>query len=238
MADQSEGARIEDTAKQTAREDRGPSRLTLLRAALLGIVAAITALATLSDNIPKLYRSLRSGLAEFGLIAAAPVEPSKGSAAYRDRIKPTIDRFGLIDSCDKLWIERNLIFNRYGFCFTSPLAVAIFDNGDCKPGTPALTIADERRSKEIFRWETVDGCYVDVSRTSMTIDGDVFGEGGHVFLMSEYIVRLSTNAKICSGKSCVPQGLIVLHRANDNDGYRECRPISPPPAGSPAPISF
>lgn len=40
------------------------------------------------------------------------------------------------DPCADLWFSRNAMLDRAGYCFTSPLGKAIFDNRDCTTKTP------------------------------------------------------------------------------------------------------
>ena len=36
-----------------------------------------------------------------------------------------------LDHCEEWWFTRNLVFDRAGYCFSSPLGQAVFDNSDC-----------------------------------------------------------------------------------------------------------
>lgn len=71
--------------------------------------------------------------------------------------------------CEDIWFTRNLIMDRAGYCFGSPLGQAMFDNSDCigkqvQPDPyfqPVIT--------EILRLEREHGCRVDTSRRWLDI---------------------------------------------------------------------
>ena len=47
--------------------------------------------------------------------------------------------------CDELWLTRNMVFDRAGYCFGSNLGEAIFDNSDCNSrGVPACAYSRRR----------------------------------------------------------------------------------------------
>ena len=48
-----------------------------------------------------------------------------------------------LEICDDLWLTRNLIFDRAGYCFGSVLGKSVFDNEGCTPGVPELAEADQ-----------------------------------------------------------------------------------------------
>lgn len=60
-------------------------------------------------------------------------------------------------NCQQLWYERNAIFARNGYCFSSPRAIATFGKG-CKP--PFGKLPSNLRSvvQEIKQWEASRGC--------------------------------------------------------------------------------
>lgn len=64
--------------------------------------------------------------------------------------------------CDDWWFTRNLIFDRAGQCFSTPLARATFD-GACT-GTAQLTAEDAARVARIRTYEEEWACAVDTSR--------------------------------------------------------------------------
>ncbi|SMH41554.1 DUF4453 domain-containing protein [Maritimibacter sp. HL-12] len=73
------------------------------------------------------------------------------------------------DPCDDLWFSRNQLYDRAGYCFSTPLGQAIFDNADCtgtevtlEPGGTDL-VAYVREMEERLE------CAVDTSATSLDI---------------------------------------------------------------------
>lgn len=74
------------------------------------------------------------------------------------------------DGCEDIWFTRNLIMDRAGYCFGSPLGQAMFDNSDCvgkqvQPDPYFQPVIDE-----ILRLEKTHSCRVDTSRTWLDID--------------------------------------------------------------------
>lgn len=61
--------------------------------------------------------------------------------------------------CEQPWFIRNLIFDRAGFCFSSTLGQAIFDNSDCT-GTDIVLSPRDREAvaliREMERWLECD----------------------------------------------------------------------------------
>lgn len=56
-------------------------------------------------------------------------------------------------ACEDLWFTRNLIMDRAGYCFSSPLGQAMFDNSDCigtqvQLGLPDMDVINRLRSIE------------------------------------------------------------------------------------------
>lgn len=71
--------------------------------------------------------------------------------------------------CEQLWFTRNLVFHRAGYCFGTPLGQAVFGNAGCvgknvEPDPAERHIVDEAR-----RLETLEGCAVDTTATSLAI---------------------------------------------------------------------
>lgn len=67
--------------------------------------------------------------------------------------------------CEDVWFTRNLIMDRAGYCFASPLGQALFDNSDCvgthvQPASPDQAVVDQ-----ILALEAQFGCRVDTNRT-------------------------------------------------------------------------
>ncbi len=85
-------------------------------------------------------------------------------------------------TCDSLWIERNQILNVAGYCFETALGQAIFENGDCTPGMPALPEAALNRIARLEQAEERRYCEVNTTQTRLTVNGRYgplrFGIGG------------------------------------------------------------
>ena len=63
--------------------------------------------------------------------------------------------------CEELWFFRNLIFDRAGYCFETPLGQAVFDNADCTTSTPVLSQTLSDRVALIRLEEGYSGCNID-----------------------------------------------------------------------------
>ena len=85
-------------------------------------------------------------------------------------------------SCESIWIERNRILDRSGYCFSSALGKAVFNNANCTTRNPRLSSEDRYWVEEIKKGERRYGCNVDTSRMSIdvgTLRGMMrFGRGG------------------------------------------------------------
>lgn len=69
--------------------------------------------------------------------------------------------------CEEPWFIRNLIFDRAGYCFSTPLGQAIFDNSDCTGTDVALSPRDQDAVAQIREMERWLGCDMDTSRTTL-----------------------------------------------------------------------
>ncbi len=65
---------------------------------------------------------------------------------------------GRANECVSLWIERNTIFDRAGYCFNSALGRGYFDNRDCNTSNPTLTRSSQDRVASIQAREARLGC--------------------------------------------------------------------------------
>lgn len=74
-----------------------------------------------------------------------------------------------LEYCDEMWFTRNLIFDRAGYCFGSPLGQAVFDNADCRPGQVSLSPEAAAFVKVIRQSETLERCQVDTNRRSLRV---------------------------------------------------------------------
>ncbi|WP_209426842.1 DUF4453 domain-containing protein [Pararhodobacter sp. SW119] len=66
--------------------------------------------------------------------------------------------------CDLLWVTRNMIFHRAGYCFSSPLAQQLFGNSGCTGTDPALSATDRAAVARMRELEGRIGCRMDTSR--------------------------------------------------------------------------
>lgn len=69
--------------------------------------------------------------------------------------------------CDEVWANRNLIFDRAGYCFASPLGQSVFDNADCSTQQPRLDAFDQAAVDLMREAEEIAGCAVDTNRTAL-----------------------------------------------------------------------
>ena len=72
--------------------------------------------------------------------------------------------------CDDLWFARNQLFDRAGYCFSSPLGQAVFDNSDCTGKDITLEPGGAEMVAEIRASEARVPCDVDTSRTWLEIE--------------------------------------------------------------------
>lgn len=71
------------------------------------------------------------------------------------------------DLCDTLWFTRNLVFDRAGYCFASPLGQAYF-SAECTEGSPELDARDAALVARLRAVEAEWDCDVDTSRTELS----------------------------------------------------------------------
>lgn len=86
-------------------------------------------------------------LAAFAVAALAAASPAAASAY-----------------CEDLWVSRNTIFHRAGFCFSSALGQQLFGNAGCRGTDPQLSAADRATADAIRAREQEAGCRVNTSR--------------------------------------------------------------------------
>lgn len=65
--------------------------------------------------------------------------------------------------CDLLWVTRNMLFDREGYCFGSVLGAALFDNAGCTPGGPALSAEPAAAVTRMKELEARSGCRTDTA---------------------------------------------------------------------------
>ena len=61
-------------------------------------------------------------------------------------------------SCQRLWVARNSIYKRNGYCFRTRRAINYFGNAGCWTRNPRLSRAEQRRVDAIRRVERAKGC--------------------------------------------------------------------------------
>lgn len=69
------------------------------------------------------------------------------------------------EGCLDVWFTRNLIMDRAGHCFSSPLGQTLFDNADCKGQVGALSPQDQAIVNHIREVEARHGCQVNTNQT-------------------------------------------------------------------------
>ena len=70
--------------------------------------------------------------------------------------------------CEEMWFVRNLIFDRAGYCFNSPLGQAVFDNSDCQTGVQIeLEPIDAEVVAMIRSNEAAEGCSINTNQTNL-----------------------------------------------------------------------
>lgn len=72
--------------------------------------------------------------------------------------------------CDELWLTRNTVFDRAGYCFGSDLGKAVFGNSDCSTSSPKLSADDALTVAQVREVEEDFSCAVDTSRQSLDVD--------------------------------------------------------------------
>ena len=61
-------------------------------------------------------------------------------------------------SCQDLWVARNEIFYRNGYCFKTPRGRSFFSNDGCRASRPNLNRVENANVANIKRWERQKGC--------------------------------------------------------------------------------
>jgi hypothetical protein len=72
--------------------------------------------------------------------------------------------------CDDLWFTRNLVMDRAGYCFGTPLGQAVFDNADCTGQRVALSPDESRLVNRILEVEERAACRVDTLRSAIDLE--------------------------------------------------------------------
>lgn len=69
--------------------------------------------------------------------------------------------------CEELWFTRNAMFDQAGFCFSSPLGRAVFDNRGCVGADVDLTTEQAALVDEVRTMERDLNCKVDTQAASL-----------------------------------------------------------------------
>lgn len=72
--------------------------------------------------------------------------------------------------CDELWLTRNTVFDRAGYCFGSRLGKEIFDNSDCTTSAPDLGSEGDQIVAMVREIEQEFSCAVDTSIPTLAVD--------------------------------------------------------------------
>ncbi len=72
--------------------------------------------------------------------------------------------------CASMWVTRNMVFDRAGYCFGSTLGQALFDNADCTPGDVELTLAERDFVAHTRAMEAEFQCNIDTGRSTLDIE--------------------------------------------------------------------
>ncbi|WP_341367433.1 YARHG domain-containing protein [Yoonia sp. BS5-3] len=67
-------------------------------------------------------------------------------------------------ACEELWFARNAMASSAGYCFSSPLGQAVFDNADCTTSSPAVGAQATIMVNRILAQEADRSCRVDTDQ--------------------------------------------------------------------------
>jgi hypothetical protein len=89
---------------------------------------------------------------ERSAIGPSGVVPSSSAQALSPQVLATLD-------CDRLWVARNEIFHRNGYCFQTARGKAYFGNSNCRTSSQNILTAVERQNVELIKsWESRKSC--------------------------------------------------------------------------------
>ncbi len=83
--------------------------------------------------------------------------------------------------CNELWFARNLIMDRAGYCFGSPLGQALFDNRDCRGSDVSLSPAHKSQVRKIQSLEAQIRCKVNSGRVGLDVPPKLWAGGSSRF---------------------------------------------------------
>ena len=75
----------------------------------------------------------------------------------------------VLADCASMWVTRNMVFDRAGYCFGSNLGKALFDNGGCIGKDVRLSSADQDFVDYTKEMETMFECNIDTSRRTLNL---------------------------------------------------------------------
>lgn len=71
-----------------------------------------------------------------------------------------------VDYCEDLWVARNMMFDRSGYCFGSVLGQTLFDNGNCTTSSPTLPQEYAEAVTRMRAEESRVGCAINTSQAA------------------------------------------------------------------------
>jgi len=88
-----------------------------------------------------------------GLAQAQPYE------VFPDSSQRRLGDYDVQDlNCQQLWVARNEIYHRNGFCFKTRRGRNFFGNAGCSTSNPRLSRTERRNVELIQSWEADNGC--------------------------------------------------------------------------------
>ncbi len=78
------------------------------------------------------------------------------------------------EGCVDVWFTRNLIMDRAGYCFATPLGQAVFDNADCTGRQVVLDAASRALVQRLRGLEAQHGCNIDTGSRWLDMDDIAF----------------------------------------------------------------
>ncbi|MFV0410465.1 MAG: DUF4453 domain-containing protein [Paracoccus sp. (in: a-proteobacteria)] len=110
-------------------------------------------------------------------VACAVPLPATTSHAGEDLYPVAYDVTYDQDACHQLWYLRNLIMDRAGYCFGSPLGRSMFDNRNCSGAEATLDADQQDQQDQVDRLAAIEqqiGCDIDTSRQKIPVEDAEF----------------------------------------------------------------
>ena len=105
--------------------------------------------------------------------------------------------------CDDLWFARNQLYDRAGYCFSSALGQAVFDNAGCTGTDVTLEPGGEEMVAAIKAAEARADCSVDTTRERLEV------ENLELRLRLDQVVYRAEDASGCLGWTGGPLTLLA-----------------------------